>query len=114
MSTPQTSPNLQPTKRVYLDEHGVQMTFNWTRPMPQGGYLGEVTFGSYQKKPIQVFDAKLDNTDGSKTWQYQAQDGAFLCSMKVSSDRNSITFFARKKGDWPLIVVSARFPLQPE
>lgn len=109
MSTPQTSPNQQPTKRIYIAEDDARMAFNWTRPMPNGGYLGEVTFGSFQRKPIQVFDAKVDRTDGSKTWQYQAQDGSFLCSMKVTSDQGSITFLDRKKGDWPLITVDARF-----
>lgn len=110
MSTPQTSPNLQPTKRVYVDEDEIRMTFSWTRPMPHDGYLGEVSYGSFKKKPIQVFDAKVNSTDGSKTWQYQAQDGSFLCSMKVTSDQSSITFLDPKKGNWPLVTVDARFP----
>jgi hypothetical protein len=109
MSTPQTSPNPQPTKRGYVDDDEIRMIFNWIKTMPHGGFLGEVSYGSFQKKPIQVFAAEV-NPDGSKKWQYQAQDGSFLCSMKVTSDQNSITFLDPKKGNWPLVTVYARFP----
>lgn len=111
MATPQTSVNPHPTKRTYVDGNDGLMFFNWVRQMPNNGYLGEVTYGSYQKKPIQVFDPHPATTaDVEKIWQYQAQDGSFLCSMKVTAGQTSITFFDRKKGNWPGITVDARFP----
>lgn len=107
MSTPQTA-SAFPTKRVYVDDDNALMSFTWIRPMPHNGYLGEVTFRSVKKKPIQVFGAIDDN--GSKNWGFQAQDGSFLCRMEVASDQNSITFLDLKKGNWPLITLNARFP----
>src|SRR6185295_15974943 len=107
MATAETSTVTTPTKRVYLDDDDVRMTFNWIRPMPHGGYLGEVSYGSFVKKPIQVFDAQIDPADQSKTWQFQAQDGAFLLKMKVLSDQSSITFLDLKKGTFPLVTVYA-------
>ena len=105
MSTPQTSPSPNPTKYVYLDEQGRQMNLNWIRQMPNNGFLGEVTYLSFVKKPIQVFAAVESN--GNKTWQFQAQDGSFLLSMEVTSDQNKITFFANKKGNFPNVTLFA-------
>jgi hypothetical protein len=87
------------------------LTFEWTRRMPNNGYLGNVTFRQFQKKKIQVFDPKLIETYGvvlGTSWAYQAQDGSFLCRMFVSAFGDLyVTFSDRKKGDWPLISVLA-------
>jgi hypothetical protein len=112
MATAQTTIVAEPTKRVYVDDCDVRMTLNWTRRMPNDGYLGEVSYGSISRKPIQVFDAQTDPTDPeqSKTWQFQAQDGSFLLKMKVSGDQNKVTFLSLRKGTFPLVTVYARFP----
>ena len=87
------------------------LTFQWTRRMPQNGYLGNVTFRQFRKKPIQVFDPKPVVSWGIElgiSWAYQAQDGSFLCRMFVSHFGNAyISFSERKKGDWPLITLLA-------
>ena len=105
MSTPQTSPSTNPTKYIYLDQQGRQMNLNWTKPMPNNGFLGEVTYLSFVKKPIQVF-AAIDQ-EGYKIWQFQAQDGSFLCSLKVRLDQNTITFFDTRKGNFPNVTLYA-------
>ncbi len=61
------------------------ITFNWTRPMPQGGWLGTLTYGGVVNKPIQVFDAKTDDPRFTN-WAIQAQDGSFVCRMHVSTN----------------------------
>lgn len=87
------------------------LTFEWTRPMPNNGYLGNVTFRQYHKKPIQVFDPKPVVTWGVElgiSWAYQAGDGSFICRLFVSHFGNAyIGFSQRKKGDWPLITLLA-------
>ncbi|HXD33444.1 MAG TPA: hypothetical protein VN643_20140 [Pyrinomonadaceae bacterium] len=110
MATAQTTIVAEPTKRVYVDDNDVRMTLNWIRRMPHDGYLGEVSYGSISRKPIQVFDAQTNQTDQSKTWQFQAQDGSFLLKMKVAGDQNTVTFLELKKGTFPLVTVYARFP----
>ena len=97
-----------PTKRIYLDENDLRMIFNWGRRMPNNGRLGDVTYGSLQKKLIQVFNP-IENADRSKTWQFQAQDGSFLLSMKVSENQDVVTFFDSKKGNFPQVTVYAKF-----
>jgi hypothetical protein len=52
--------------------------------MPQNGWLGTVSYGSINAKPIQVFDAK--SVAGGTSWAFQAQDGSFQCRMFVSSN----------------------------
>ena len=85
------------------------LTLEWTRRMPENGYLGNVTFRQFQKKPIQVFDPKIVVTFGVKlgiSWAFQARDGSFICRMFVSNFNDVfITFSDRKKGDWPLVTV---------
>ena len=87
------------------------LTFQWTRPMPNNGYLGNVTFRQFQKKPIQVFDPKPVVSWGVElgiSWAYQAQDGSFLCRLFVSHFGNVyIGFSDPKKGNWPLITLLA-------
>lgn len=109
MATSQTVITSDPTKKVYLDENDLRMIFNWGRRMPNNGRLGDVTYGSLQKKLIQVFNP-IQNADRSTTWQFQAQDGSFLCSMKVTEDQNEVTFFDNKKGNFPQVTVYAKFP----
>ena len=106
MSTPQTSASTHPTRYAYLDAEGRQMNLNWTKLMPNNGHLGEVTYLSFVKKPIQAFAADVDQ-QGNKVWQFQAQDGSFLLSMKVTSDQAFVTFLDPKKGNFPLVTVKA-------
>jgi hypothetical protein len=104
MSTPSSSTTTAvPTRQHYFAYDGTPMSFTWTKPMPQGGYLGTVTFGLLKNKSIQVFDPK--DVQYGKSWAYQAQDGSFLCRMFVTSDWRFITFSDSKKGNWPLISV---------
>ena len=110
MSTPQTSPSPNPTLNVYVDKQGQRMILNWTRQMPDNGFLGEVTYLSFVKKPIQVFAAKVDQ-QGNKTWEFQAQDGSFLCSMKVTFDQRVVTFLNLRKGKFPLVTVTTQFQI---
>lgn len=100
-----------PTKVLTFYEHAtdgtfVPLTFQWTKQMPDKGYLGTVTFRQFQKKPIQVFDPEQVRSYGELigwSWAYQAQDGSFLCRMFVSAYYDShVTFSDRKKGDWPV------------
>lgn len=90
----------------FFTEAGERLTFEWTKQMPDEGYLGSVTFRQFQKKPIQVFDREEIKSHGivlGVSWAYQAQDGSFLCRMFVSAFRDSfVTFSERKKGDWPV------------
>ena len=93
------------------DATGDVLTFQWTKPMPENGYLGNVTFRQFKKKLIQVFDPEPVVSWGVQlgiSWAFQAQDGTFLCRMFVSNFGDLfITFSERKKGDWPLITVYA-------
>ena len=116
MSTPVSTQEIRfPPTRITTfytnDGTGDSLTFEWTRRMPENGYLGNVTFRQFQKKPIQVFDPKPVVNFGVQlgiSWAYQARDGSFLCRMFVSNFGDVfITFSERKKGDWPLITVFA-------
>lgn len=108
---PTPIPPTPPTKVTTFYEHAadgtfVPLTFQWTRQMPDKGYLGTVTFRQFQKKPIQVFDPEPVVYYGQLlgwSWAYQAQDGSFLCRMFVSAYIDSyVTFADRKKGNWPV------------
>lgn len=115
MSTPITTQAIRtpPTQvtTFYTPDTFELLTFQWTKPMPNNGYLGNVTFRQFQKKNIQVFDPKPIVSYGvvlGISWAYQAQDGSFLCRMFVSNFGDVfITFSERKKGDWPLITLLA-------
>lgn len=85
------------------------ITFDWTRPMPQGGWLGNVSYrGEYK---IQVFDAK-EVEPNVTDWTYQAQNGSFLCHMIVSNKpplRNRYVSFERcNNQNWPQVVCYLR------
>jgi hypothetical protein len=94
------------TITTFFTEKGERLTFEWTRQMPDNGYLGNVTFRQFQKKPIQVFAPEKVYSYGvllGVSWAYQAQDGSFLCRMFVSAFRDAyVTFSELKKGDWPV------------
>ena len=113
MSTSTTITRTPPTvvTTFYTPDTFEVLTFEWTKPMPKNGYLGNVTFRQFQKKPIQVFDPKPVVSWGVElgiSWAYQAQDGSFLCRLFVSHFGNVyIGFSERKKGNWPLITLLA-------
>jgi hypothetical protein len=92
------------------------ITFNWGRQMPDNGRLGEVTFGQYVNKPIQVFDLHIirdsEGNERYRDWAFQAQDGSFLGRMYVSSPRQSFIGFAKfRAGDqWPQVICSVPYP----
>jgi hypothetical protein len=97
-----------PTKTLYFAKNGGLMRFKWTESRPRkGAWLGEVTFGKYVNKPIQIYDAKT--SAAGTDWGYQAQQGEFVCRMEVSADQSRITFSRSTKGDWPMITVYAIF-----
>ncbi|HEX8475950.1 MAG TPA: hypothetical protein VF666_18130 [Pyrinomonadaceae bacterium] len=102
---------VKPTQPRYFAQNGAIMTFDWTRPMPENGYLGTVSFpGVATNKPIQVFDPKtsVKGTD----WAFQAQDGSFLCRMFVTASQSRVTFSQNRIGNWPNITVYA-VPYKP-
>lgn len=113
MSTPVSTQAIPiPPTRVttfYTLDTFEELTFEWTRRMPENGYLGNVTFRQFQKKPIQVFDPKPVATIGvvlGTSWAFQARDGSFICRMFVSAFNDVyIAFSDRKTGNWPLVTV---------
>lgn len=110
MSTP-TTQTTKPTKEQYYCGSGCgQLTLRWTKPMPENGWLGEVTIGAYVNKPIQVF-APQQLPDGCGTdWRFQAQDGSFLGHMYVSKRKSYIRFAKFRAADqFPLVTCSAPY-----
>ena len=106
MSTTVTSTT--PTATRYQCGSGCgALTFNWTRPMPGNGYLGEVTFGQFVNKPIQVYGAEPILYNGHQVglnWGFQAQDGSFLGRMYVSTGKCYIRFAHFRANDqWPQV-----------
>ena len=106
MSTTVTT-TAEPTLGHYQCGSGCSpLSFKWTRPMPQNGWLGEVTFGQYVNKPIQVYGAEPILYNGHQVglnWGFQAQDGSFVCRMYVSSNQNNINFVnCRPFANWSL------------
>ncbi len=85
------------------------ITFNWTRQMPMGGWLGDVSFhGGYK---IQVFDAKTIEPNVTD-WTYQAQNGAFICHMIVSNKglprTHYVSFERCNNQNWPQVLCYVR------
>jgi hypothetical protein len=121
MSTSITTPATvtTPTRitTFYTFDTNEPLTFQWTRPTPNNGYLGNVTFRQYQKKNIQVYDPKRIEAYGvllGISWAYQAQDGSFICRLFVSNFGDVfITFSERKTGNWPLITLLAPHHASP-
>jgi hypothetical protein len=108
--TPPTNPNYNCGDQDSPDP----ISFTWTRRMPNNGWLGTVTYGNFVNKPIQVFDAKVDpkynNGRGLTDWAFQAQDGSFLCRMKVTPNvlRRNVWFESCKNNNWPQLFCSIR------
>ena len=76
------------------------VSFDWTTPMPYGGWLGQT--GYYKYKDVQAYDAR-PLSGGGLNWGFQAQDGSFVCRMYVSADQNNITFVnCRPFTNWSL------------
>jgi hypothetical protein len=75
------------------------VTFNYTRNMPQNGFLGHthtVLFpsASILDKDMQVYNPR-PRTDGEAgiLWSYQTQDGSVVCKdMAVSTDLRVVKF----------------------
>ncbi len=108
-TAPVTAPSTDPTEPRYQCGSGCgAITFNWGRHMPDNGRLGEVTFGQFVNKPIQVFDAR-ELRDGNNRliltdWGFQAQDGSFLGRMIVSGRKSFIRFYKFRANDqWPQV-----------
>ena len=116
MSTTTTATSTNPTAPRYQCGSGCGvLTFNWGRQMPDGGRLGEVTFGQYVNKPIQVFDAQVlrdsENRVILTNWAFQAQDGSFLGRMIVSGLQSYIRFAHFRANDqWPQVSCSVPVP----
>jgi hypothetical protein len=79
--------------------------------MPKNGYLGNVTFRQFQRKPMGVFDPKpvvISGVEVGISWAYQAGDDSFLCRLFVSNFGNVYISFSQPKwGNWPLITLLA-------
>ena len=84
----------------YCPYEGALLAFEWTRPMPYGGWLGDTD--GFTHKAVQAYDMKTMSS-GWQSWGLQAQDGSFVCRMYVSADQNHITFVnCRPFANWPL------------
>lgn len=112
--TPAQSPTPAPTPTLARyncgdPDHPDYISFTWTKRMPQGGWLGTVSYGKIISKPVQAFNAAKINDDARMLdWTFQAQDGSFLCHMYVTtkpSDR-SVSFGACRNNNWPQVTCS--------
>lgn len=100
----------EPTRTHYQCPGCGPLSFKWTRRMPKGGWLGEVTIGQYTNTPVQVFDAK-PLPGGGTDWAFQAQDGSFLGHMYVSVLKFYVRFAKFRPGDqFPQVTCSAASP----
>ena len=92
-------PTLQ-NEAYYCPYEDAFVAFNWTRPMPYGGWLGDTD--GFTHKAVQAYDART-MSDGWLNWGFQAQDGSFVCRMYVSPDRRSLSFVnCRPYANWPV------------
>jgi hypothetical protein len=75
------------------------VTFNYSRNMPQNGFLGHIHTvlfpqGAILDKDMQVYNprARNDGIDG-KLWSFQNQDGSVVCKeMSVTTDKRTVKF----------------------
>lgn len=118
---PLASPTVPPNERPTLPRYNCgdaqnpdYITFNWTGTKPNGGWVGEVTYGGHVTL-IQAFDAKYVGPPADKlvNWAFQAQDGSFLCRMIVNSKlpllRNaSVGFNTCRNNNWPQLACSLK------
>ena len=114
MSTTVTT-TAEPTLAHYQCGGGCSpLSFKWTKPMPQNGWLGEVTFGQYVNKPIQVYDARPIFNNGVQVglnWGFQAQDGSFLGRVYVTKLKSYVRFAHFRANDpWPQVFCSVAAP----
>lgn len=77
---------------------GAFLAFEWTRPMPYGGWLGETD--GFTHKAVQAYNAQ-PLPGGGLNWGIQAQDGSFVCRMYVSANQNTLSF-VNCNGNWPV------------
>src|ERR1051325_4716856 len=103
-----TATTTDPTLAHYQCGSGCgAINFAWGRQMPDGGRLGQVTFGQFVNKPIQVYDAQPIICEGVRVgtnWGFQAQDGSFLGRMYVSNFKCFIRFVHFRPNDtWPQV-----------
>ncbi|HEY0006632.1 MAG TPA: hypothetical protein VGB17_17755 [Pyrinomonadaceae bacterium] len=86
------------------DTETLFMRFDYTRNMPDNGFLGNqyttIVFprGGERTtaKAVQWYNGRTTtNNGGGMLWGYQAQDGSFLCpSVFVSTDKRTVIFSA--------------------
>lgn len=92
-----------PTRQLqtyYCPNEGAFLSFNWTKQMPYGGWLGQT--GDYEVKDVQAYDARA-LSGGGLNWGFQAQDGSFVCRMYVSADQYNVSFVnCNPYAKWPL------------
>jgi hypothetical protein len=116
IATPTPDASKKPTLGRYNcgdREDPDNIAFNWTARKPNGGWVGEVTYAGFVKKPIQAFDAKFVDPANPKIidWAFQAQDGSFLCRMTVDSSRPlnaNVSFGTCRNNNWPQLNCSLR------
>jgi hypothetical protein len=115
LASPTVPPDQKPTQPRYNcgdSQSPDYIDFNWTGRKPNGGWVGEVTYGG-SKTLIQAFDAKYIGppTDKFVDWGFQAQNGSFVCRMKVNSKllRNaSVGFDTCNNNTWPQLACSLK------
>ena len=95
-ATPTRDPSL-----FYCPYENAYVSFDWTQPMPYGGWLGAT--GYYKAKDVQAYDAK-PLANGGLNWGFQAQDGSFVGRMYVALHKSIVRFAHFRPGDqWPQV-----------
>jgi len=117
LASPTVPPDQKPTLPRYNcgdSQNPDYIDFNWTGRKPNGGWVGEVTYGG-AKTLVQAFDAKYvgDPINKLVDWGFQAQNGSFVCRMKVNSKlpllRNaSVGFDTCNNNTWPQLACSLK------
>lgn len=91
-------------------DHPDYIYFDWTKPMPQGGWLGNVVYGS-NKPAVQIFNPQVVEQNVTD-WTYQAQNGAFICHMIVSNKppltEHYVSFERCNNNQWPQVTCYLR------
>ena len=85
-------------RTYYCPNEGALVAFEWTKPMPYGGWLGQTD--GFAHIDVQAYDAR-PLSGGGLNWGFQAQDGSFVCRMYVSTDQYTISF-VNCRGNWPV------------
>jgi hypothetical protein len=95
-------PTLQ-NRSYFCPYEGAPLAFEWTRPMPYGGWLGDTD--GFTHKAVQAYDA-TPMSNGWLNWGLQAQDGSFVCRMHVSPNQYTLSF-VNCRGSWPVTLCYA-------